>query len=103
MTRVLVHPAAAFEIADAVRSYDATRPGLGSGFLEQIDACMRNLQDFPELAASVLPGYRRAVVQRFPFIVVYRIVADEVQVLALFPAQADPARLLSRLLAPTET
>lgn len=103
MTHLVVHPAAACEIADAVRAYDASRPGLGSVFLRQIDACLRNVREFPELAASVLPGYRRSVVQRFPFIVVYRIVEDEVQVLALFPSQADPARLFSRLLTATGT
>ena len=97
MSRLLIHPAAACEIGDAARSYDASRPGLGVAFLRQLDGCFRNIADFPEMAASVLPGYRRAVVQGFPFIVVYRIAGDQLQVLALFPSLADPSRLLARL------
>lgn len=101
MTRLTIDPAAAFEIGDAARSYETTRPGLGNEFIRQLDFAFYNIRQFPEMSAAVAPGFRRCVVHRFPFCLVYRVKQDEVQVLALFPTHADPERLLARLFAAT--
>lgn len=99
MTSVTFDPTASFEIADAMRAYEATRPGLGRAFLQQVDAALGSIRRFPELAASCAPSLRRAVIYRFPYCLVYRLQAEEVQVLAVFPTRADPERLLARLLS----
>lgn len=98
MMRLRIAAPAAFEIADAARSYDATRPGLGSAFVQHIDAALNNIAQFPEMAAMAAPGFRRAVLHRFPYSVVYRVTPDGIDVLALFPTQANPETLLNRLL-----
>lgn len=100
MTRVALIPAAAFEIAEAAAAYDATRPGMGSAFVRCIDRTIIHIRQFPEIAPAIEQDFRRAVIHRFPFCIVYRATPDEVQVLALFPTQADPGRLLARLSAP---
>lgn len=97
MTPLVIAPAAALEIADAARSYEATRPGLGTDFIQHIDTALGNLRQFPHMAAIVMPGFRRIVLHRFPFSVVYRITPAEAQVIAVFPTREDPERLLARL------
>lgn len=97
MSRVFVASAAAYEIADALRSYEMTRPGLGRLFVDQVDRTLVQVGNYPEAAPTVSPGFRRAVVHQFPYCIIYRLHANDVQVLAVFPTRADPARLLSRL------
>jgi toxin ParE1/3/4 len=99
---LVIAPQAAFDIANTTASYRATEPGLGTAFVRHLDRTLANIQHFPEMAANVLPGFRRAIMHRFPFCVVYRIRGQEVEVIALFPTRADPHRLLARL-APLHT
>jgi plasmid stabilization system protein ParE len=97
MTRILFAPHAAFELADAAASYHATRPGLGRAFVEQVDHALSRIAYFPEIAPVVGGEFRRAVVYRFPFSIIYRVADGEIQVMGVLPTQADPERLILRL------
>jgi plasmid stabilization system protein ParE len=99
MKRLAVTPQAGIELADAITAYEATRPGHGLAFIEEFDRSTDHLRRFPEMAPEIEPGFRRAVVHRFPFCVVYRVTGDQVQVLGVLPTRADPARLLERLMS----
>ena len=101
MTRITVAPAAAFEIADAAQAYEATRPGLSDAFVSEVDRALTGVRDYPYIAASIMPGFRRCILRRFPYSVAYRVVGDDVQVLALFPTRTDPAQLAARLASAT--
>ncbi len=97
MTRLLLTPPAAFEIAEAAASYEATRPGLGRTFVRHIDRLINHVTRYPESAPVIERGFRRAVVYRFPFCIVYRVKPGEVQVLSVLPTRSDPMRLMERL------
>lgn len=95
--RVELAPAAAQEVADAAQAYEATRPGLGEDFVAQLDRGLIRIAEFPEMAALVAPGIRRAVLHQFPFSVVYRVRGNIIEVLALAPHRGHPDRLLGGL------
>ena len=86
---------AAEELAAAVDWYDHRRPGLGSAFLAALDATSsaiaRRPARFP-LVPGVPPdlGVRRALLQRFPFAVVFIELASEIRVLAIAHGRRKP-------------
>lgn len=101
MMQVVLAPQAAFELHDAAACYNATRPGLGRTFIQQVDHTLLRIATYPEIAPVVARQFRRALIHHFPFAVVYRISGHHVQVIGIVPTQADPQRLLARLSEPT--
>ncbi|MCC7290441.1 MAG: hypothetical protein IT449_00095 [Phycisphaerales bacterium] len=99
MNRLVLSSAAAFEIAEAAASYEATRPGLGRTFVRHIDRLFNHIRRYPESAPVIEAGFRRAVVYRFPFCVVYRVQPDAIQVIGVLTTRSDPMRLMERLTA----
>lgn len=95
--RLTLASAAGFELMDATNAYEATRPRLGREFLEQVDRVCVRLQRHPYMAPVVAGEFRRAVVSRFPYCLVYRVCGSEVQVIAVLPTRADPQRLFDRI------
>ena len=98
MLPVVVAPPAAFEILDAAAAYEATRPGLGRAFLEEIRAVRIRIEEHPESCPVVHShgGLRRALVHRFPFGVIYRVTDDAIQILAVLATRADPIKITVR-------
>jgi len=93
---VVVAPSAAFDIADATTAYEATRTGLGREFLHELRRARHQMERFPAGCQQVLPDIRRCLIRRFPFGVIYRSLPDRIEILALLPTQADPARMVLR-------
>lgn len=99
--RVVVAPPAAFEIADAATAYEATRPGLGRAFLDEVHDAADRIAEFPASCPMVHEptGVRRVLMHRFPFGMIYRVREDEIQVIAVLPTRADPISSESRIKA----
>jgi toxin ParE1/3/4 len=81
-------PAAKAELITAATRYEQEREGLGEKFLEAIDRALAIVVAAPErwpVAPRVSPrrGIHRHLLKRFPFAVIYRLVGDEVEVVAV--------------------
>ncbi len=77
-------PEARDEILSARRWYEAQARGLGRAFLGELDALAALLLDHPEMFPIVMEasGVRRAVLHRFPYLILYRVIApDDILVL----------------------
>ena len=92
----IVRPAASADVEDAYRWYEAQQTGLGEEFLAAADAVMQsvvaNSQQFPVVHRRT----RRALFRRFPYGLYYRIVDDQIVVVACMHARRDPRRWQSR-------
>ncbi len=97
MRPVVIAPAAVFEIADAVAAYEATRPSLGRAFMDELRRIRVDVERFPEGFHEVLPTVRRALLHRFPYGVLYRVTPAAIEIVALMPTRADPARIAQRI------
>lgn len=97
MKSVVFISQASFELADAASGYDATRVGLGRDFFQQVDQALMRVVAFPDMGAQVGGPFRRTVLHQFPFSIIYRASGSHIQVLAILPTYADPARLQSEL------
>lgn len=90
MTTLTIHPAALTEAETAARWYEDSRPGHGMTFRREVDQVIGRIGDHPAGYQLLGDRFRRAFLRRFPFVVVYRIVADEIEIIAIVPTRADP-------------
>jgi plasmid stabilization system protein ParE len=85
-----LRPEARAEFDEAFDWYEQQRPGLGLDFAAQVQEVLDRISATPELYAQVFEDVRRAVVQRFPYAVFYKIELPQVVVLAVFHGRRDP-------------
>jgi plasmid stabilization system protein ParE len=84
-------PEAKAEFDAAADWYEQQRKGLGVDFISRVRAVMQRIAANPRLHAIVYKDVRKAVVSRFPFLVLYREAAAEVIVVAVFHTSRNPS------------
>jgi plasmid stabilization system protein ParE len=90
---VIVRPAAAADIDDAYRWYEARRPGLGEEFLVALNATRDHVIEQPEAYPVLHRATRRALLpRRFPYALFYRVYGDNIVIVACMHAKRDPRR-----------
>lgn len=90
-------PAAEQDIADAMAWYDSQSQGLGDVVLSEVEACFARILPRPARYPVAYGPFRRALVRRFPYVVYFRVDADELLVFAIYHQRRDPATLRTRL------
>ncbi len=93
--RVVTAEEAERELDELVAFYDAQSLGLGDAFIAEFRRVTGLLSRSPYLGMEVLPGVRRALLQRFPFVVNYRVEADHILVLVVRHQRRHPYQLNS--------
>ncbi len=88
----IFRPAAAADVEDAYRWYEAQQAGLGEEFLAAVSAALESVAANPERFPVVHRQTRRALLRRFPYGLFYRIIDDQVVVVACMHARRDPQR-----------
>jgi plasmid stabilization system protein ParE len=63
--------------------YEDKRPGLGHGFLLQVDAGLELIERNPEIYPPEYKRTRKHVIKRFPYKVVYLLEKERIVVLAV--------------------
>jgi plasmid stabilization system protein ParE len=89
------------EMAEAARWYETHRAGLGTEFLDAVDAAVARITEAPHLG-SLVPdvgdeSIRRRPVGRFPYHVVYLELSDRLQILAIAHDRRRPGYWVGRL------
>jgi plasmid stabilization system protein ParE len=97
MKKSVLSPCALCDADDARRWYEAREPGLGSEFVRALEECLSRIEDNPELSRIVLPPYRKTLMRRFPFQVIYEVRDDCLWILAVYHAKRDPSQLRKRM------
>lgn len=92
MLPILILPAAESDLRSAMAHYDEVRSGYGELFRLEIDRTLGLIRRWPSGYEQVSPTLRRAVVHRFPYAVVYRVLPDQVRVVGVVPTRRDPAQ-----------
>jgi plasmid stabilization system protein ParE len=90
-------PEARDEYDAAVDWYEQSRAGLGADFIAQVRAVLQRISANPQLHRVVYQDVRKALVRRFPYIVLYREAAGEVVVVSVFHTARDPSSWQSRV------
>src|SRR5713101_2303548 len=86
MPTIDFHTDAAEEMQAAAASYAARARGLGDEFLDEIEQGLRRIQQFPQLWSIYEGEYRRYLLQRFPYGLIYRIDPDKIFIISCCPS-----------------
>jgi plasmid stabilization system protein ParE len=81
--RLIYHPEAEAELIAAAQFYEDRVPALGAQFLEAIDAAASVILQDPRRWRAKEGEIRRYMLPRFPYAIYYRVLPDEVRVLAI--------------------
>ena len=85
------------ELAGAAEWYEDCVDGLGDDFTDHIKAIFRRVAANPRIHQKVFRDVRRAVVKRFPYVVLYQESNSEVLVISVFHTSRDPKEWQRRI------
>ena len=90
MPRVLFTDAAQADLADALAWYETQAPEIAPQFREAMRAVVARIERNPHQFAPSPHGARRALLRRFPYLVIFREQADAAYAVAVFHTSRDP-------------
>lgn len=91
----IFRPAAAADVEEAYRWYESQQVGLGDEFLAAVSTVIESLVAPPERFPIVYRQTRRVNLRRFPYGLFYRIIDDQILVVAC-SGRRNPRRWQSR-------
>lgn len=83
------HPEARVESVKTFERYESEQEGLGSRFVEALDATIERIMNDPESYAFIASETRSLSVSRFPYSVVYRVECESQEVVIYAVAHAS--------------
>jgi len=84
------HPEAAVEVETAALHYEEHGPGLRGDFLSELEFTINRIIERPWAWGRISPNERRCRMGRFPYGVVYRILDDEIEIVAVMHLHREP-------------
>lgn len=84
------HPEFETDLISAARYYEIQRATLGREFIAMAEATVEIIMAAPERWPERQAGIRRLQLERFPFLIRYRITADTVQFLSILHGSRHP-------------
>ena len=91
------HPDARIDALEAYDWYAERSQEAADAFQEEIQDAGRAIREFPERWATYVLGTRQYVLKRFPFVLVYRIAADRIEIVAVAHGRRRPGYWQERL------
>ena len=91
MTRTLVvGPKAENEIEEAARWYEERETGLGQAFVDEVLRALEVVGEAPDTFPFLRDPYRRFLLDRFPYAIIYKVTARRVYVRAVAHGKRRP-------------
>lgn len=81
--KVLLDPEANLEIHQAAHFYEDCRQGLGQEFLDAVDLAFDQIQQHPRTWRILICRFRRYLLQRFPYGLIYAVEGQTIFVAAV--------------------
>jgi len=97
MQRLILHPEARKEMFEAAAFYETSASGLGFEFLAEVEEAFDRIKGHPDMGQVLKQHYRRALLQRFPYGVIYRRQAHIGYVVAIMHLKRKPGYWLPRI------
>jgi plasmid stabilization system protein ParE len=92
----LFTPEAEADVEEAFEWYEAQRPGLGAAFRRVLDVAVAAVENQPEVYAVIHHNTRRVLLPRFPYGLYYRVLEQNVVVVACIHGKRHPKKWRSR-------
>ena len=83
-------PLAREELNEAAAFYEARVPGLGSALLDDVEHAVETLRENPRIGVPVRRGFRKTILRRFPFSIIYVERGEELVIVAIAHQRKRP-------------
>ena len=93
---LIVRPEAEEDMLDGREWYEGQKVGLGADFLTAVDEVFDRIRETPQIYAPEYRSIRRTGMDRFPYVVYFRLVKDAVEVIAVQHGSRSPRSWRSR-------
>lgn len=90
MSEIVVHEGADEELRAATIFYDSRESGLGAQFLDEFSLALEKILKRPLSHSVFFDQYRRYLMFRFPYSVVYRTEGERIVILAVAHLRRRP-------------
>ena len=95
--RLIWHPEAQHEFVEAAGYYERREDDLGERFITHIEAALAKLLTSPLVARCFDGDCRKGRVDRFPYVLIYRVHDDELKIVAVMHQKRRPGYWKTRL------
>lgn len=93
---IALSPAARQETQTAAEYYEEKVQGLGKAFIESLRSSLNHVRNYPYASVLIKPNYRRHLLNRFPFGIIYRIDSEIIYIVAIMHLKRKPDYWRSR-------
>lgn len=90
MYEIVVHESAEEDLIAAAVFYESRETDLGNEFLEELSQSYQRIAENPFSFSIHFDEYRRCLMDRFPYGIVYRVEGDQVLVFAVAHSRRRP-------------
>ena len=97
MANLKFHPQVSSEIKSSYNWYQKQAEGLGEDFLNELKSAYQAIVEFPKAWPPFKKGFRRFILSKFPFSVIYKENENNVFVVAVMHNSRRPGYWLKRL------
>lgn len=84
------------DILTAAGWYCEKQPGLDKKFITAIEETLERIYNHPEAGTRIYKSFRRAIVKRFPYIVIYQVMVDSIVIFQVFNTWQHPKKKRKR-------
>ena len=85
-------PNAELDLLESALWYESRQIGLGEKFTKKVEAYLSRIQNNPLHYPLKNGKLREAYIQKFPFVIIYEIVENEILVFAVFNTHQNPTK-----------
>ncbi len=97
MPKIIFHPEISSEIKASYSWYQEQAAGLGDDFIVELESAYEAITELPETWPKFQKGFRRFLLTRFPYSIVYKHTAENIFVIAVMHNSRKPGYWLSRI------
>ncbi|NIR50997.1 type II toxin-antitoxin system RelE/ParE family toxin [candidate division KSB1 bacterium] len=97
MGKLIYAPEAKLEIKEAAAYYEGCKEGLGRAFLKELESAIDRLSQSPFRWRKIRGQFRRCLLKRFPYGVIYLVDEDEIFIAAVMHLKRKPGYWKGRI------
>jgi len=91
------HPEVTNDIKGSYLWYEDKLQGLGDRFLNELEDGYTAIQNFPDTWANFQYGFKRYILNKFPFSILYKVTDEKIVVVAVMHNSRRPNYWLDRI------
>ena len=103
MLRLIFHPDIQNEIKENYQWYKSKSHELAEDFITELESALRIIKEIPDTWPVISLNFRRYLLHRFPFGVIYQVKKDAIFIVAVMHLSRKPDYWMKRIKTKDET